>query len=161
MNEPGGNVEGPPPASRQGRAWSDEETGRLVDGVREGFDLSELAGRHGRTTGAIGARLARLVPEAELPEAELVEDSPASGGGPVSGVALVGSAELEWLRARLAADPDYPWRSVFDARRRPPRGLRRRRAMRPRSGGHPRGACPGRAHARRARRRAAVVGPAR
>ncbi|WP_329491375.1 hypothetical protein OG618_33535 [Kitasatospora sp. NBC_01246] len=131
-------MEGPPPASRQGRAWSDEETGRLVDGVREGFDLSELAGRHGRTTGAIGARLARLVPEAELPEAELVEDSPASGGGPVSGVALVGSAELEWLRARLAADPDYPWRSVFDARRRPPRGLRRRRAA-----GHAPAATPG------------------
>jgi hypothetical protein len=71
--------------------------------VREGLALPELAARHGRSPGAIGARLARFVPQ--------------SG--------LAGDEALEWLRARFALDPAYSWQSVLDERRRRERGERR------------------------------------
>ncbi|WP_158717831.1 sigma factor-like helix-turn-helix DNA-binding protein [Streptomyces sp. NRRL F-2664] len=81
------------PESRHGRAWSEAEDARLLDGVREGISLQGLADRHGRSPGAVRARLARGVPEA------------------------AGEEPLEWLRARLAIDPAYAWQSVADERR--------------------------------------------
>ncbi|MFI6148479.1 TnsA endonuclease N-terminal domain-containing protein [Streptomyces sp. NPDC051109] len=78
---------------RRGQTWSEAEDARLVDGVREELSLEELAERHGRTAGAIRARLARMVPE---PAA----DDP-----------------LGWLRARLAVDPAFSWQSILDERR--------------------------------------------
>ncbi|MER6332743.1 TnsA endonuclease N-terminal domain-containing protein [Streptomyces sp. NPDC001034] len=81
--------------ARRGRAWSEEEDARLVEGVREGLALSELAERHGRTTGGVRARLDRFVPQSGSP----VDDP------------------LGWLRSRLAADPGYAWREVGAERR--------------------------------------------
>ncbi|WP_055530913.1 TnsA endonuclease N-terminal domain-containing protein [Streptomyces graminilatus] len=89
--------------SRRGRAWSEAEDARLVEGVREGLDLPALAERHGRTTGGIGARLALLIPQP----------------GPA------GDEALEWLRARFARDAAYSWQKVLDERRRRTRRERR------------------------------------
>ncbi|MEU5775081.1 sigma factor-like helix-turn-helix DNA-binding protein [Streptomyces venezuelae] len=90
---------------RRGRAWSDGEDARLVDGVREGLALSELAERHGRSAGGVRARLARFVP---VPQSGSDVDDP-----------------LAWLRSRLAADPGYAWRDVGAERRRRERRERR------------------------------------
>ncbi|MET9695586.1 TnsA endonuclease N-terminal domain-containing protein [Streptomyces sp. NPDC006529] len=79
--------------SRRGQAWSEAEDARLVGGVREGVTLRALAERHGRTEGAIRARLDRMVVEPAVDE------------------------PLAWLRARLTVDPAYPWHSVLDERR--------------------------------------------
>ncbi|WP_406863594.1 sigma factor-like helix-turn-helix DNA-binding protein [Streptomyces sp. HUAS MG47] len=81
--------------ARRGRAWSEEEDAQLVEGVREGLGLSELAERHGRTTGGVRARLDRFVPWSGSP----VDDP------------------LGRLRSRLAADPGYAWREVGAERR--------------------------------------------
>ncbi len=91
----GESVQGQAPESRQGRAWSEAEDARLVDGVRAGLTLQELSERHGRSTGAIRARVTRFVPQS----------------GPTDDEAL------EWLRAQLAADPAYSWQRVLDERR--------------------------------------------
>lgn len=91
------------PESRSGRAWSEAEDTRLVDGVREGLALPELAAQHGRSPGAIGARLARFVPQP----------------------GLAGDEALEWLRAQFTLDPAYSWQSVLDERRRRERSERR------------------------------------
>ncbi|NBE54721.1 TnsA endonuclease N-terminal domain-containing protein [Streptomyces boluensis] len=74
--------------------------------MREGLGLSELAERHGRTTGGIRARLARFVPES----GEAVDDP------------------LDWLRDRLATEPGYAWREAradWRLRRERRRGRRR------------------------------------
>ncbi|GGV12507.1 hypothetical protein GCM10010260_59040 [Streptomyces filipinensis] len=81
--------------ARRGCAWSEEEDAQLVEGVREGLALSELAERHGRTTGGVHARLDRFV----LQSGSAVDDP------------------LDWLRSRLAADPGYAWREVGAERR--------------------------------------------
>ncbi|WP_406089485.1 sigma factor-like helix-turn-helix DNA-binding protein [Streptomyces sp. NBC_01013] len=81
--------------ARRGRAWSDEEDVELVEGVREGLALAELAERHGRTTGGVHARLDRFVSQS----GSAVDDP------------------LDWLRSRLAADPGYAWREVAAERR--------------------------------------------
>jgi hypothetical protein len=96
------------PESRRGRAWSEAEDARLVEGVREGLDLPGLAERHGRSTSGIGARLALLIPHP----------------GPA------GDEALEWLRAQFARDPAYSWQSVLDERRRRERRERRIRDQR-------------------------------
>lgn len=83
------------PEPRHGHPWDATEDAQLVDRVREGLELEELAGRHGRSAGAIRARLARFVTH-PAPEPDEV---------------------LEWLRARLAAEPGYPWRAVMEDRR--------------------------------------------
>lgn len=93
------------PGSRRGRAWSEEEDAQLVEGVREGLALSQLAERHGRTTGGIHARLDQFVPQS----GSAVDDP------------------LEWLRARLATEPDYAWRDVGAERRRRERRARQSR----------------------------------
>ncbi|MER7792799.1 TnsA endonuclease N-terminal domain-containing protein [Streptomyces sp. NPDC097640] len=99
----------PAPGSRRGRAWSDAEDARLVEGVREGLALSGLAERHGRTEGGIHARLDQFVPQS----------------GPVV------DDPLEWLRAQLASDPYYAWRSVRDERQSHQRRERRHSAAEP------------------------------
>ncbi|MFD4257599.1 TnsA endonuclease N-terminal domain-containing protein [Streptomyces sp. NPDC058534] len=81
--------------SRRGRAWNEVEDEQLVVGVVEGLDLVQLAERHGRTPAAIRARVDLSVPL----DGVLVDDP------------------LRWLRARLAREPSYPWRSVAAARR--------------------------------------------
>lgn len=83
------------PESRHGHPWNAAEDAQLVDRVRDGLALEELAGRHGRSAGAIRARLARFVPH-PVPEPDEV---------------------LEWLRARLAAEPGYPWQAVMEDHR--------------------------------------------
>ena len=43
-----------------GSPWSSEEEERLIKGFEEGLSLAELAKRHGRTIGAIRARLVKI-----------------------------------------------------------------------------------------------------
>lgn len=43
-----------------GKPWSEEEDQKLVEAFHAGSKLSAIAGQHGRTRGAIKARLAHL-----------------------------------------------------------------------------------------------------
>jgi hypothetical protein len=93
---------------RAGSPWTAEEDERLVDGLRSGVTVGVLAERHGRTPGAIGARLVRMIPAAENVPRE---------------------AAADWLRDRLQS-PDYPWREVLERRTAARRGARAARATR-------------------------------
>ncbi len=84
-----------PSPARAGEAWSDVENTQLVDGVRRGWSVAELATAHGRSRSAVMAQLARMAPKGD-------------GAVPVSR-----SARAEWLRVRLAADPEYDWRGAL------------------------------------------------
>jgi hypothetical protein len=93
---------GPPPTTparpgRSGEPWEAAEDARLVDGLRQGLDVTQLATDHGRTKGAITTRLARMVAEDD-------PDAPTSR-----------TARVEHLRGLLDADPDYDWRSPLAA----------------------------------------------
>lgn len=79
------------PLAKPGARWTPEEKEQLVDSVRAGTtDIRTLAARHGRTPGAIVARLLTMIPEDEkIPDDE----------------------RLDWIVARLTSDPDYDWRS--------------------------------------------------
>lgn len=56
----------PPPDGEDGRPvsaglpWTTAEDGRLADEFGSGLGVAEMAGRHGRTRGAITSRLVRL-----------------------------------------------------------------------------------------------------
>lgn len=80
---------------RAGEAWSDTENTQLVDGVRRGWSIEELATAHGRSRSAVVAQLARMAPKDD-------ETVPTSR-----------SARAEWSRGRLVADPEYDWRGAL------------------------------------------------
>ncbi|MEU6332011.1 UvrD-helicase domain-containing protein [Streptomyces sp. NPDC047049] len=85
---------------RQGRAWTEDECADLIAEIREGLGVDVIAARHDRTTTAIGARAARLIPRS-------------------AGVDR--HAAIAWLRSRLSHDSAYDWRSALaeHTRRRP------------------------------------------
>lgn len=80
--------------SRVGVPWTEEETDRLIDGLREGLTVEEIADAVGRTATAIRSRIRLLVPQ-EAPSKSL--------------------ERLAWLRVRLREGP-YDWRPYFAAR---------------------------------------------
>ena len=83
-------------AVRAGTAWSDTENTQLVDGVRRGWPVRQLAAAHGRTDKAVTKQVESMIP-AEL--------------------GLRGGMAVGWLRARLDTDPAYDWREPLRDRR--------------------------------------------
>ncbi|MEV6465062.1 TnsA endonuclease N-terminal domain-containing protein [Kitasatospora sp. NPDC051702] len=67
---------------RSGQPWDGAEDARLLEGARQGLGLDGLAARHGRTVGAIRARLARHVPLAGATDEELLRWVRSSSPGP-------------------------------------------------------------------------------
>ncbi|WP_355585898.1 TnsA endonuclease N-terminal domain-containing protein [Xanthomonas cannabis] len=49
--------------TRHGQRWSPEELGELLDGIKRGLDLDQLACSHQRSRSGISAAAARLLPE--------------------------------------------------------------------------------------------------
>jgi hypothetical protein len=80
---------------RAGNAWSTEESTRLVENLRAGLSVKDLAALFGRTTGAIKARLARMIPAEEH---------------------VYRNAAAAWLLARFDVEPDYDWHGVLVSR---------------------------------------------
>jgi hypothetical protein len=78
-------------------AWSDAENMRLVEGIRQGLSVVELAAAHRRSRRAISRQVEGYLP---------------------AGVKLGGVAAVEWLRTQLARDAGYDWRGPLRARRR-------------------------------------------
>ncbi|MFI5959318.1 hypothetical protein [Cryptosporangium sp. NPDC051539] len=83
---------------RRGSAWSDAENIQLVDGVKAGRSIAELATAHERSSSAIRAQLAAMCP-AEL--------------------GLARAVAAEWTIRRLVrGDGHYDWRRSLRAKRR-------------------------------------------
>lgn len=53
--------------TRHGQHWSPEERGELLDGIKRGLDLDQLACNHQRSRSGISAAAARLLPEQMRP----------------------------------------------------------------------------------------------
>jgi hypothetical protein len=87
-----------PNLRRAGGAWSDDEDEALVQELRDGLDLDDIAEIHGRTIGAIRSRVNCMVPDDE--------QHPTSG-----------KARIDFLREQLAAG-DYDWRTPLHSRTR-------------------------------------------
>jgi len=83
--------------ARGRESWSDAESAQLVEGVRQGRSVAELAAAHGRSRRAVTRQLEGFVP---------------------TRVKLGGEAAVGWLRDQLARDAGYEWRGPLRARRR-------------------------------------------
>jgi len=82
--------------SRGGTEWSDTENGQLVDGLRRGWSVEELARAHSRSEHAVTRQVEAMVPAVR---------------------ALRGAVAVGWLRARLVEDAGYDWRAELRSRR--------------------------------------------
>jgi hypothetical protein len=78
--------------ARAGAQWSIDECTLVVDKLRAGAAVGDIAAQLERTPGAIKARLCRMIPR----ELNVHRDGAAG-----------------WLLSRFAADPDYDWRGVM------------------------------------------------
>jgi hypothetical protein len=88
-----------PPARplRHGETWTWTDYELLLQGVFNGLTVQQIAAELMRTQGAIRAQLTRLVPDdAEISHAP--------------------RARTDWLRRRLAEDPEYDWQAVLNSR---------------------------------------------
>lgn len=83
-----GNLSSEP--ARRGEGWTDDDHERLVEAIRRGLDLGEVADRLQRSRGSIRSRARRL----------------ATGGA-----SSVGPHAFEELRAEVLADPAYDWKA--------------------------------------------------
>jgi hypothetical protein len=88
-----------PNLRRGGEPWSHDEDRALVQELRDGLTLEDIAEMHGRTMGAIRSRASCMVPDDE--------QHPTSR-----------KARIEWLREQLA-DGDYDWQTPLHARTKP------------------------------------------
>jgi hypothetical protein len=88
-----------PPARplRHGETWTWTDYELLLQGVFNNLTVEQIAAELMRTQGAIRAQLTRLVPD----DAE---------------IANVPRARMDWLRRRLAEDPEYDWQAVLNSR---------------------------------------------
>ena len=88
-----------PPARplRHGETWTWTDYELLLQGVFNGLTVEQIAAELMRTQGAIRAQLTRLVPD----DAE---------------IANAPRARMDWLRRRLAEDPEYDWQAVLNSR---------------------------------------------
>lgn len=76
--------------SRVGESWNEAEYRQLIQELRDGLDLLEIARGHGRSISAIRAQAGRMVPE----------DADCD---------TTGAARLNWLREQVLAAEDYDW----------------------------------------------------
>jgi hypothetical protein len=87
-----------PPARplRHGETWTWTDCERLLQGVFNGLSVQQIAAELLRTQGAVRAQLARLVPnDAKIQRTD--------------------QARMDWLRRRLADDPEYDWQTVLNS----------------------------------------------
>lgn len=82
--------------ARAGNGWTDDDHDRLVDAIREGLDLGEVADRLQRTHGSIRSRARRLAP---------------------AGALIAGRHGFDALRSALLSDPAYDWKARLGASR--------------------------------------------
>lgn len=76
--------------ARAGNGWTDDDHNHLVDVIREGLDLAEVADRLQRTRGSIRSRARRLAPVGAL---------------------TAGRHGFDALRSALLSDPAYDWKA--------------------------------------------------
>lgn len=88
---------------RAGAPWTTAEDERLVRGLLDGLTVDDLAHAHGRTVGAVAARLSHMVPGPSDPDNADVTSEPAVPRGRAK--------RVEWLREELIAAPGYDWRA--------------------------------------------------
>ncbi|MFD9965029.1 hypothetical protein [Amycolatopsis sp. NPDC058986] len=82
------------PVRRAGEIWTEEDNQLLIEGLRTGLQLEEIAARLRRGTAAVGSHCRQLMPPGERRTAAAAE---------------------QWLRAQLADDPDFDWRAQLRA----------------------------------------------
>lgn len=87
-----GNLSSEP--SRRGEGWTEDDHERLIDAIREGLDLGEVADRLQRSRGSIRSRARRLVP---------------------GGASAAGRHAFDALRTAVLADPAYEWTTHLQA----------------------------------------------
>lgn len=92
--------------------WTSEEEARLVQELRDGLTIEDIATAHQRTPTAVLARTSRMAPE-DLDLRTRAE-------------------RTEWLREQLLIDPDYDWLAPLTVTRR--RQQQETRAKAPRNG---------------------------
>jgi hypothetical protein len=87
-----------PPARplRHGEAWTWTDYEQLLQGVFNGLSVQQIAAELLRTPGAVRARLPRLVPD----DAKIQRTT---------------QALMDWLRRRLAENPEYDWQTVLNS----------------------------------------------
>lgn len=87
-----GNLSSEP--ARRGEGWTDDDHERLIEAIRGGLDLGEVADRLQRSRGSIRSRARRLVP---------------------GGASSAGRHAFEALRTAVLADPAYDWKTHLQA----------------------------------------------
>lgn len=115
--------------AKQGRAgtirdvaatlWTREEETRLVQELRDGLTVDDIATAHQRSPMAILARASRMTPD-ELPDGLAGDDVQAqtrSLAGSRTG-ALTRAQRTEWLREQLHTNPAYDWAAHLGQTRR-------------------------------------------
>jgi hypothetical protein len=81
---------------RYGEAWTWTDFEQLLQGVFNGLSVQQIAAELMRTPGAVRAQLPRLVP-----------DDPT--------IQRTTQALMDWLRRRLAKNPQYDWQTVLNS----------------------------------------------
>ncbi|WP_190817629.1 hypothetical protein [Saccharopolyspora pogona] len=81
----------PQAGGREQEYWFDGDYAQLIDALRQGAELADIAAELQRSVGAVEGRLKYLIP-----------------GDAVRGA----RARESWLRTKLADEPDYDWRAV-------------------------------------------------
>jgi hypothetical protein len=84
------------PAYAAWREWTWTDFEQLLQGVFNGLSVQQIAAELLRTQGAVHAQLARLVPDDAM-------------------IKRTDQARMEWLRRRLAENPEYDWQSVLNS----------------------------------------------
>lgn len=85
--------------SRARQRWTHDEMAQVVHGLRRGDPVERVAATCERTPKAIQSIARRMIPK--------------SAGLDGS----TGDAGVEWLRAKLAREPDYDWWDAYCTRR--------------------------------------------
>ncbi|WP_380162699.1 hypothetical protein [Kineococcus sp. R86509] len=101
--------------------WTRDEETRLVQELRDGLTVDDIATAHQRTALAILARASRMTPD------ELPADDAQAQTGP-----LTRAQRTEWLREQLHTNPAYDWAAHLGETRR--RRYAEVRSLAPRTG---------------------------
>ncbi|MEV0057438.1 hypothetical protein AB0H34_43990 [Saccharopolyspora shandongensis] len=81
----------PQAGGREHEYWFDSDYAQLIEALRQGDDLADIAAELQRSVRAVEGRLRYVIPADAVRGARARED---------------------WLRAKLAEEPDYDWRAV-------------------------------------------------
>jgi len=81
---------------RHGETWTWIDYEQLLQGVFNGLSVQQIAAELLRTPGAVRARLPQLVPDDAT-------------------IQHTAHARMDWLRRRLAENPEYDWQTVLNS----------------------------------------------